>query len=394
MKFSNAILTLKDLIPVLGKFGSVSASSVAVMCPDDKLEKTNLQRNFKLKKNSKIVRSPKIILRDFDIDLNPDIRKKYVKQIALFIDTLSNSLPKENLVNFYENIEDLKPDKSEKFIKKVFSSLVSGSIKDNSNFCAYYNSRSNSLDVNSKIDNEFLDSCVLHELFHMSSRKKVNDEMYLCGFAISKTDGCFGRGISEGFTEYLRLRYFPSENFSYSYFIMVVENLEKLIGKEKMEHLYFNANLDGFVNELEKYDSRDNILKFVLDVDQLLDDDLEENNSLEIDNRLESVNNFLVTCYLRKTMLEKDDKVVNSEVIEKLNSFIEKIPYVNRNNKNFVFVDIEKCLNSVIETNGYGFDLTKEQLDDIDKTWISDYFDYKTYYETSDIGKNNKDKLK
>ena len=73
-----------------------------------------------------------------------------------------------------------------------------------------------------------------------------------------------GIGLNEGYTELLAKRYFDkSNNNGYIFETQIAKLLELIIGQEKMESYYFNANLYGLIEELRKYNnfySIDNLL--------------------------------------------------------------------------------------------------------------------------------------
>lgn len=87
---------------------------------------------------------------------------------------------------------------------------------------------------------------------------------------ISENDFKIGEGINQGYTSLLTERYFGNgENISnfHQYEKSVAEKLEIIIGQEKMENLYFTANLYGLIGELAKYEREEEILNFIQKVD-------------------------------------------------------------------------------------------------------------------------------
>ncbi len=93
---------------------------------------------------------------------------------------------------------------------------------------------------------------IYHELFHMSS-SVVKEKKKYSGFHQTDFKTNLGREINEGYTELLTNRYFPSLNLSsiaYQYEAFVAERLEQIVGREKMQSLYLNANLKGLIDEL------------------------------------------------------------------------------------------------------------------------------------------------
>ena len=77
--------------------------------------------------------------------------------------------------------------------------------------------------------------------------------------------------LNEGYTEYLTQKYFTkkmkyteSEDFS----VFFAKGIENIVGPEKMQECYFNANLGSLIEELEQYASKEDILKLLFLIDQ------------------------------------------------------------------------------------------------------------------------------
>lgn len=69
-----------------------------------------------------------------------------------------------------------------------------------------------------------------------------------------------GKGLNEGYTELINQRYFArtiadgsGAKISYPREQVLAYGIEMLVGREKMEELFFNADLDGLIAEMSKY---------------------------------------------------------------------------------------------------------------------------------------------
>ena len=111
------------------------------------------------------------------------------------------------------------------------------------------------------------EATLFHELLHMASTKKTNIGM-MTGFDIPQIMGVC---LNEGYTELLTQRLYPEkENDNQAIRqIFLARGIENLIGQEKMEEYYFNADLNGLIEELEKYAPKKDILKVLFAMDQL-----------------------------------------------------------------------------------------------------------------------------
>lgn len=105
----------------------------------------------------------------------------------------------------------------------------------------------------------------------------------------------FGSGINEGYTEYLTKRYFARyiQNSNYKDLVSFVREIEKIIGYEKMEKLYFHADLKGLILELSKYISEEEIMKFINNVDFYNKHKFDKNARKLLEVTLKEIDEFL-----------------------------------------------------------------------------------------------------
>ena len=177
-----------------------------------------------------------------------------VKEIASRIEA---NLGRKDLSAFHHNIKNLKiTNKLDLFDSKcnvnktVFESL-------------YYPSL-NKIYISNKCNNFSLS----HEMLHLSSTR-VNGRVAYCGFNQISPQGNVAVGINEGYTELLATRYFGDMPHKYTY---ITEQayagiVETLIGKNKMENLYLQSDLNGLMNALCSYYSMNDVQKFIKSVD-------------------------------------------------------------------------------------------------------------------------------
>ena len=185
---------------------------------------------------------------------NKRIDKVYLENIRSFIERMKDVLPEECLKNMYANIENV-------------------SIKHASRHYdySYYNC------VFNKIRVRDYQNTLWHELLHLSSGR-WDKEHYAeyNGFRFTKytkkyrgSDFDIGIGLNEGYTQLLTERYFSDRKTSTCYAIEkdIAKMLESIVGREKMQKLYFNADLLGLIRELEQYTNDKEIVDFLKTLD-------------------------------------------------------------------------------------------------------------------------------
>lgn len=112
-----------------------------------------------------------------------------------------------------------------------------------------------------------------HEVLHMaSSYSDLTTGTIYTGFLQSNCKNEIGRAINEGYTEILNYRLFNgSTKTPYKRQIRVARLIELLLGdSEKLTHLYFNCNLEGLINEINKYSSSEEAFNLITELDKVL----------------------------------------------------------------------------------------------------------------------------
>lgn len=251
-----------------------------------------LREDFKPKDISKVVLPPELKQKYSNVDVQKYASKCFYDALAEFIQLLSTKFSKEYLINFYNNINSVN---------------IKTKDLEHSDCSGYYLAEKNSITLDS---NECIS--IYHELFHMASSVFKDKYVYsgfrqhgkYCGKNLN-----IGKGINEGYTQLLTERYFGHIDGimyrSYIYCTSIMGKIEGIIGKDKMEKLYFSSDLPGLLNELKKYASDEEIMSFVSGMDFLVEHLYEEKilsqkaYSYMVDSSLKNVNDFLFMIYYR-----------------------------------------------------------------------------------------------
>jgi len=279
-------------------------------------------------------------------------QQKLSNYLLNFVNTLSKQLPAEDLNVMNHNINNLK------IIQNGISSLA---LK----CCGISQVYSNSL--NTIVSNTSNDktSDIYHELFHMASSEKSDDKNKVySGFSQEDSQSKeIGRGLTEGYTELLRERYFPQDKYyfsnSYKYVLTYAQRIEQIVGKEKMTSLYLNHNLSGLIAELEKYSSKDEILSFINNTDYIILDRVGNftgaiGREKYIKSNFSKTNDFLISTYANKVSQED---ISQEDKIAKVNYYKDSLNDSQKNiNYRYEYIDKNK---------DYTANLTKEN--DINK---------------------------
>lgn len=276
-----------------------------------------------------------------DILKTPEIKTKEYKRfktedktlqeiIDTFISVLEKNISKNNLKLLYNNISSLKIES-----KSILLQLLPGIFRDNITTGQYYldDNIISILPIKDKnILNRFIGTNLeeyianlYHELLHMSSTISNREKnVVFSGFSQIGKIG-IGVALDEAYTEIVLYRHFNlnKEYMTYDYEISITMLIEEMIGQDKMKALYFNANLYGLVEELEKYNIKENITSFIeaLDVVHILCDHSRKYRK-DIIYYHNEISKFLVDTYLNKLKL---DKLSNIEYDYKLNKFLNSI---------------------------------------------------------------------
>jgi len=269
-----------------------------------------LPNNYKIQKQNN---NKKIISKEFKKN-NKQIKEKFYLYINKYISILNKNLIHCNLENTTNNIKNIKIE--EKYSKRK-SFLLNASYYTKDNKIILYNK------------NHYKKS-LSHELLHMSSTKKINDKLYLCGFAIVdfKAKKKYGTFINEGYTEYLNGKYFNNAEV-YETQMEFAKQLEKIIGVKLMEEMYFNADLKGLISELMTYkNTKNEVLEFILNTDIIhrFEYPILPLNKLKVKKAALQINAFLIKTYYVKLLKEE---LSYEEILKQMIIYINELSNIN-----------------------------------------------------------------
>ena len=236
----------------------------------------------------KILPCPIIDKHDVNIDEDYLSSLPYGSIVLEFANYIINNNDENNLTNFYNNINSLK--------------IEFGT--DYSHTSGEYSSINNRIDLDKK-NVEKIEETLPHELFHLSSSYyDAKSEKCYCGFCQATKKYYIGLGLTEGYTHLLTERYISSDNktidddklFKHPYAVeaLLSENIETLIGPEKMIELYLKSDLLGLINTLEEYTNPKDIINFIKKMDYIY-------NSIFMGNNIP----IYETPYFIKTILDE-----------------------------------------------------------------------------------------
>ena len=171
----------------------------------------------------------------------------------------------------------------------------------------------NEIRLNKKID---IEKVVYHELFHLASSSKTRDKNLViinCGFSTMVLDYIKNRGtikgeaLTEGYTELLAQRYFDNNDILrkfevYAFENKITESLEEIIGENNMSKYYLNSDCASLIEDLSKYSSKEDTIKFIDETDDLYQYE-EQGTRKDISKAINSykyINKYLTDTYKNK----------------------------------------------------------------------------------------------
>ena len=188
--------------------------------------------------------------------INKKISDSFTFYLYSFLNTMKSNFSKEDLLFMYKNLSTLKVKMSNLLLLNLKSIKITKS--------GDYRASKNMI----RVCEGDIDRSIFHELLHMASAFAM-DDMTFSWFHQTNKDKTrtIGGGINEGYTEVLNKRYFQKEDYKPSYIVyyLYVSNVEKIVGKETMEKLYLSADLHSLIDELSKYNSKEETKKDVIE---------------------------------------------------------------------------------------------------------------------------------
>lgn len=305
---------------------------------------------------------------------------KYNKMVSEFYELLDSTFGHCNLSLFYKNFKTLKIKERRKDLLDYLNILLSGE-----STAAEYDQRRNKMYVVDKNEHK-LRNLIAHELLHMATSKE-EDQVLCCGFhqINKKTKTNIGIALNEGYTEHLNQQHFFPDYFDDSYLHeqSIAYEFEKIIGREKMEKLYFEADLYGLIQELTKYASVEEIITFLRDFDKLHTKPVPMEQK---EKEFKALRKRIAEIYLRKQKMLLDQGKI-SEDTYKENKLIHADIFVNQeiSFSEGAIVSIEDGRIKIIDSNrgvfsaeNADFYLSNNNLDEIIDIMDPKYYSHDT----------------
>lgn len=244
------------------------------------------------------------------------IGNKHRFLIEDFYNILSSNLSYDNLVSFYVNIRELEIIDNNGFFGFIKSIITEGSYDFRNNRISIYGNGYKYSDI------------INHELLHMATRRTLDNKCHI-GFLQVQNDCYVGNALNEGYTELMCKELFPGYIFSYAYNyeIIISKVIEEIIGKDKMNDLYFSSDLYSLVGSLSNYNDIYDIKKFLVQLDSVFLPFYRK----EIVDNLIGINNFIYETFFN--YLVESNKCISSMEIEyytfvnTMFKIIDNIPY-------------------------------------------------------------------
>lgn len=265
------------------------------------------RRSILLTTHSKNILLDSEKIKEYKEKLNPNLilehkNEKISEQIKLF----EKAYTKEELLIMRNNLQNLIVDCEGSF-------FLSGS----------YNVKKNKISLNPLCDYNSPEykNILNHEMHHMAARLRIDDYI-ICGFEqlkIRNGISHIGKGLNEGYTEYLSKENLKKEKYSYKKNVDLIPLIELFYdNKLELRKSYFNADLPSVIKKFNEITDRNSAIELIKDIDKLFFYDsnktwFDKSEELEIDIRIELYNLYKkLSGYSNKkelffdnTMLEK-----------------------------------------------------------------------------------------
>ena len=300
-----------------------------------------LHKDFKPKDISKVSIPLELKQKYTDIEISQIGSKKVREAVLEFADILEKEFAKDSLINFYNNVNEVKIKRNGGIL--LLSADGTYSCKKNKiNYCTI--------------------SSIYHELFHMASSVFNNEnKLGYTGFSQtyytsgSKLEGInIGDGINEGYTQLLALRYFGDKHKiskTYKFEVGIVEKLEKIVGQDEMKRLYLNANLMGLIENLKQYANEEDVLNFINGVDLVSNhsSDLFLLSNDKMKTSIINVYTFLLQAYITKLKKQVENGIITTnEFVEQSTQYIKSLgTSVKVGGHNYEFLTVDSLLDNL-----------------------------------------------
>ena len=194
------------------------------------------------------------------IDESVLMQQQYGDRILYLAKQIMQRIPKEKLKLFFNNMNGVTIEETKTF---RLLNILQG-VKTQAKYVV--------TDNFIKVDKNPNDMLLLHELLHLAS-SFCKDNVVFSGFSQGFLNSGYviGNAVTEGYTQLLTERFLNNYQSAYELEKRIVQMLEKIIGNEVMESMYFSADLNGLINQLMQYRSYNDTIKFIKDFDEISD---------------------------------------------------------------------------------------------------------------------------
>lgn len=268
----------------------------------------------------------KIIKKTNNYDLKYNHKNQNISKFNEYINNFINFINSNQNIDlklFYENLKNLVIKKKTLFNKFFFIKY---------NIRGYYDGLKNKI-VIIKEDNFY---SIYHELLHCASRKIIGNEInigfhkFIIDNKSNKIIFNMGKSLNEGYTALLEKRYFSNikHNQKSGYIIeeFIASMIEKIIGKDHMEKLYFNADLCGLINYLKEFASYNDIILFLMYFNKISITSNVKTNPKEIEYIYKFIGAFLLKTYTYKLGRSFENNEIKYDKFKVLmNDFINEL---------------------------------------------------------------------
>lgn len=237
-------------IPLVGAFGAITIYTTRKVNKDKKIRLQKLnpyeQQGYIISNGTQIMNKYNTIVPNNTLDYRGrEIVRPYMEQL---VNALGNDVRLAR-----KNFSTLRIEQ-DKTIKKTGAA---GNYSGSENLIKYVTTKGNVLG---------------HEMLHMASYMyDENTDTYHYGFMQQRGEAKIGTGLNEGYTELLAARMFNNGNVTaYPRLVRIVKLLEEFFPTpQEMSHCYFTCNLPAFVQNLERYCTREEMKDILLRLDEL-----------------------------------------------------------------------------------------------------------------------------
>ena len=248
-------------------------------------------------------------------------RRNFIEQVKTFLEVMNDRCAFFDITRFQENISKMRFKFYNKENKKT------GIVIFLKNKCKIHDMEA-----------------ILHELIHIATIK-VNGHIEYCGFSINNylNGESFCQGLNEGYTQIIKERYFGKDSkVTYPIEVEIAKKIEILIGKEKMESLFFNINFNGLNEEIKKYCLESDFYRFIWNLDYINQNFPPKNSDdMTPQMRMTEIYMFIFRCFQKKI----EQELNNEELIVELETlFSHPKTYYYQTDKSYTIKGLDKSI--------------------------------------------------